>query len=325
MSNGDSTRSNMKSLKVGLAQIAPVWLDKEQTKEKIILYVQKAGAEECDLVIFGEALLPGYPFWLGFTGGAAFNDDTQKAIHAHYLREAVDINGGDLSSICDAARDNDIAVHLGTIELGTDRGGHSVYCSMVYIDKTGEIKSVHRKLMPTYEERLVWAIGDGHGLVVHDLEGFKVGGLNCWENWMPLARTALYAQGENIHVAIWPGSVRNTHDITPFIAKESRSYSIGVSSLMRKEDIPPHLPHYELLMASVPDVMADGGSCIAAPDGEWVVPPVEGKEALITGTLFHDMVLMERQNFDPVGHYSRPDVTRLVVNKQRQNILTEEG
>lgn len=214
-----------------------------------------------------------------------------------------------------------MAVVLGCIERASDRGGHSLYAALVYIDPKGVIRSVHRKLMPTYEERLTWSPGDGHGLRVHTLGSFTVGGLNCWENWMPLARAALYGQGEDLHIAIWPGGVHNTLDITRFIALEARSYVMSASGLMRKTDFPPETPHLEAILRECPDMLANGGSCIAGPDGEWVVEPVVDEETLIVATLDHQTVLKERQNFDPAGHYSRPDVTQLTVNRQRQTTL----
>ena len=308
-------------LKVGLAQMAPVWLNKLETANKIIGYIENAGKQSCDLVVFGESLLPGYPFWLSITNGSAFNDTVQKEIHAHYIRNAIQIEAGELDEICAAAKRNAIAVYLGTIERAKNRGGHSLYCSLVYIDKTGEIRSVHRKLQPTYEERLTWSPGDGNGLRVHQLEPFCVGGLNCWENWMPLPRTALYAQGENLHIAVWPGAQRNTIDITRFIAQESRSFVISVSGLMRKQDFPVDTPHLDLILENAPAVLADGGSCIVGPDGEWIVEPFVGEESLIVETLDFNRVLEERQNFDPSGHYSRPDVTQLQINRKRQSIL----
>ncbi|MBT8271334.1 MAG: carbon-nitrogen hydrolase family protein, partial [Bacteroidia bacterium] len=201
-------------LKVGFAQISPVWLDKEATLDKVSRYVIKASGESCDLVVFGEALVPGYPFWLALTGGAEWNTELNKKLHAHYLANAITIENGDLNALCKLASENQIAMYLGVIERPLDRGGHSIYASLVYIDKQGRIQSVHRKLQPTYDERLSWASGDGHGLKTHKLESFTVGGLNCWENWMPLPRAALYAQGEDLHVAVWPGSDHNTRDIT---------------------------------------------------------------------------------------------------------------
>jgi len=307
------------SISAGLAQIAPVWLRRDATLSRVTEQVVAAAEAGCDLVVFGEALVPGYPFWVERTDGARFESDRQKALYAHYAEEAVRIDRGDLKALCSTAATHRIAIYLGTIERAGDRGGHSLYCSMVYIGKDGEIGSVHRKLMPTYEERLVWAIGDGHGLRVHPLGDFTVGGLNCWENWLPLARSALYAQGEDLHVAIWPGSDRNTHDITRFIARESRSFVVSVSGLMHADDIGDDLPHAELLRSSAEGWLANGGSCVAGPDGEWRLEPETGKASLRVVELDHREVLEARHSLDVVGHYSRPDVTRLEVNRKRQS------
>ncbi len=312
------------NLTVGLAQIAPVWLDRDQTLEKIIAYTKQAAEKDCRLVVFGEAILPGYPFWVGLTDGAQFNSSVQKELHAHYTDQAVQIEAGHLAPLCEVAANKKISVITGIIERAADRGGHSLYCSLVYIDSAGEIRSVHRKLMPTYEERLTWSPGDGHGLRVHKLGAFTLGALNCWENWMPLVRAALYGMGEDLHVAIWPGSERNTHDITRFIAKEARSYVISVSGLMRKSDFPKDTPHREKIVENCPDVLTDGGSCVCGPDGEWVIEPVAAEECLTVATVNHQRVREERQNFDPSGHYSRPDVTRLTVNRKRQTVVEVE-
>ncbi|WP_422083331.1 carbon-nitrogen hydrolase family protein [Ulvibacterium sp.] len=309
-------------LKVAMAQIAPIWLDKAATLHKIEQTILKAAEEEAELLVFGEALLPGYPFWLALTDGAAWDSKVNKELHAHYTRNAIQVE--ELETICKLAKDNHLALYLGVIERAKDRGGHSLYCSLVYIDAQGEIKSVHRKLQPTYDERLTWAPGDGNGLQVHPLKQFTVGGLNCWENWMPLPRTALYAQGENLHIAVWPGSDHNTRDITRFIARESRSFVIGVSSLMRRSDFPENMPHIEKILKKAPEVLANGGSCIAGPDGEWIVEPITLQEGLIYQTLDFNRVYEERQNFDPSGHYSRPDVTRLTVNRERQSTVEFE-
>ncbi len=316
-----SGKSN-EELKVGIAQIAPVWLNREHTLVKIIKYTKMAGDDGCQLVIFGEGLLPGYPFWIALTNGARFNSHIQKDIHAYYMSQAVQIEAGHLVELCRAAAQIKIAVYLGCIERAADRGGHSLYCTLVYIDPQGVIQSIHRKLMPTYEERLTWAPGDGHGLRVHKLDPFTVGGLNCWENWMPLARAALYAQGEDTHVAVWPGGIHNTADITRFIAKEARSYVVSASGLMRKSDFPAKTPHLDKILANSTEFLANGGSCIAGPDGEWVVKPCIEEERLIVATISHQRVREERQNFDPAGHYSRPDVLRLTLDKVRQNMLS---
>jgi nitrilase len=308
-------------LKIGLAQISPVWLNKDKTREKIRSYLEQAGKEACELVVFGEALLPGYPFWLGLTHGAEFNASMQKEIHAHYVRNAVTIEKGELDILCQECKKHQLAAYIGIIERAQNRGGHSLYASLVYIDAAGAIQSVHRKLMPTYDERLTWSPGDGHGLRVHSLKEFTVGGLNCWENWLPLARAALYGQGEDLHVAVWPGSIRNTEDISRFMALEGRSFVVSVGGLMSIKDFPEDTPYLEEIIRTAADPLTDGGSCIAGPDGGWVVKPIVGKEGLFTGIIDFNRVLEERQNLDVAGHYARPDVTRLTVNRERQSTV----
>ncbi|EPJ52764.1 MAG: carbon-nitrogen hydrolase [Osedax symbiont Rs2] len=314
---------NKDQIKVGLGQLAPVWLDREATTDKVVAMINQAGAENVDLVAFGEALIPGYPFWVSMTDGARFNAQDQKELHSHYTDQAVQIEAGHLDKVCAAAKGNNCAVYVGIIERALNRGGHSLYCTMVYIDKQGEIGSVHRKLMPTYEERLTWAAGDGHGLRVHQLGPFNAGGLNCWENWMPLSRAALYGMGEDLHVAIWPGCYRNTHDLTRFIAKEGRSFSMAVSGLMRKSDFPDNTPHIAAILdaAGEDEILANGGSCLAGPDGEWLIEPQCDTEGLYTAVIDHGRVREERQNFDIAGHYGRPDVTKLTVDRRRQALI----
>lgn len=309
------------TLKIAMAQMAPVWLNKLETLKKIENSIVSAAKENAELIVFGEALLPGYPFWLALTGGAEWNTDTNKKLHAHYVSNSICIEKGELDSVCKLAKEHQIAIYLGIMERPEDRGSHSIYASLVYINENGKIQSVHRKLQPTYDERLTWSPGDGNGLKVHPLKAFTIGGLNCWENWMPLPRTALYGQGENLHIAVWPGSDHNTKDITRFIARESRSFVVSVSSLMQKSDFPKDTPYYKEIIKNAPDILANGGSCIAGPDGEWIVEPVIDKEGLIFQTIDFNRVLEERQNFDVVGHYSRPDITKLIVNTERQTTV----
>jgi nitrilase len=313
--------NNKQELKVALAQIAPVWLNKTETLNRVKEQILEASENKAELIVFGEGLVPGYPFWLALTGGAEWNTKVNKELHAHYVSNSVCIEDGDLDAVCEMAKNYKIAIYLGVIERPTDRGGHSIYASLVYIDIQGTICSVHRKLQPTYDERLTWSQGDGNGLVVHKLKDFTLGGLNCWENWMPLPRASLYAQGEDLHVAVWPGSDHNTRDITRFIARESRSYVISVSSLMTTTDFPKETPHLDLILENAPDILANGGSCIAGPDGEWILEPVLHESGNLYAVLDFNRVLEERQNFDPAGHYSRPDVTKLLVNRERQSTV----
>ena len=314
------------TLKVALAQIAPVWLNREKTLAKVSQQLEAAASGGARLAVFGEALVPGYPFWPELTEGARFDSPVQKEIFAHYAANAVDLEGGGLDEICGLAARLEIAAYLGVIERSAERGGFSLYATLVYISPDGRVGSAHRKLMPTYEERLVWSPGDGNGLRVHRLDEFTVGGLNCWENWMPLPRAALYGQGENLHVAVWPGSIRNTEDITRFIARESRSYVVSVSGMMHRDWITDDIPHADRMRAGIPadsdGWLTDGGSCVAGPDGHWVLEPQVAGEGLFFADLSIEQVARERQNFDPAGHYSRPDVTRLKVNRKRQKTVT---
>jgi len=308
-------------VKVAIAQIAPVFLDRAATLTKVVERVREAAGQDAALVAFGETLVPAYPAWISRTDGARFESDEQKALHARYLDQAVVPERGDLDAVCDAAREGGVAVILGVAERAADRGGHSLYCSRVFIDTDGRIASVHRKLMPTYEERLAWGVGDGAGLVTHRVGPFTVGALNCWENWMPLARAALYAAGEDLHVMLWPGDRRLTEDITRFVARESRSFVVSASAIIREQDVPADVPMRDRI-APPGDVLYDGGSAIAGPDGRWIVEPVVGEERLIVADLDHAHVQRERQSFDPVGHYARPDVLRLEVDRRRQTAAT---
>ncbi len=305
---------------IALPQLAPVWMDRAGTLEKVVATIEEAAHSGAELIVFGEGFAPGYPFWLDGTGGAEFNSPTQKTLYAYYSEQAVKIEAGHLDEVCTTLKRHNMAAYIGIIERAPDRSGHSLYCSYVYIDETGTIQSVHRKLQPTYEERLVWAQGDGAGLVTHKIGAFTVGGLNCWENWMPLSRAALYAQGEDLHIACWPGNVRNTEDLTPMLAKEGRSFCVSVSSLMRNSDVPDAMPFADEIKQAIGEMPANGGSCIAAPDGSWLLPPEAGVENVRYAELNARLVREERQNFDPAGHYSRPDVTRLLVNRRRQGI-----
>lgn len=308
-------------MRVALCQIAPVFLDRDATLDKVLAALDDAAHEGAQLAVFGEVMVPGYPIWLDRTGGASFDDPIQKAWHARYLAEGVDIEAGDLEAVQESARKNGIGVVLGVAERPAERGGNTLYCSCVTIGPTGEVWSVHRKLMPTYEERLVWGVGDGHGLRVHELHGFRLGSLNCWENWMPLARHALQAQGETLHCAIWPGSLANTQDITRFAAREGRSYLVSVAAPLRLQDLPEDLPGRESLGLDAHTWAHDGGSCVAGPDGEWVLEPITETEGVFFADLEPQRVREERQNFDPVGHYSRPDVLSMRLNQVRQSVL----
>ncbi len=308
-------------MRVAAAQIAPVWLNRQATTERIVETIDQAAVSGIELLAFGECLLPGYPFWVERTDGARFNSKLQADLFAHYVDQAVCIEDGDLDAICDAARRNQMTVVLGILERPANRG-ESVYAAAVVILPSGNIGSVQRKLMPTHEERLVWSTGDGHGLRVHRLGEFTLGALNCWENWMPLARVALHAQGEDLHVALWPGNERNTRDISRFMAMEGRSFVLSASGLMRREDWSDDLAFAPRLKAALSDMpWARGGSCLCGPDGKWIIEPVVDEAGVFHADIDPAAVRRARRLFDPSGHYSRPDVFRLELDRTRQKLV----
>ncbi len=305
-------------MRIAAAQARPAWLDAKATTEKVISWLHDAAAEGVELLAFPETFLSGYPFWVELTGGAQFNDALQKKAYAAYLDAAVELDGPEIASITEAVRDLGVFVYLGTTERGTENARGTVFCTLLAIDPAAGVVSAHRKLMPTHEERLVWGQGDGHGLRVHRLGEARVGGLNCWENWMPQARHALYAQGEDLHVSVWPGNPRNTVDITRFIALEGRVFSLAANGLYSLSDVPADFPLYDALAAHGTVDYCRGGSAVAAPDGSWVIAPVENEERLVVADIDLARVREERQNYDPSGHYSRPDVFDVSVDRRRR-------
>jgi len=305
-------------VRIAAAQARPVWLDPTATTKKVVAWLEDAAAQQVDLVAFGESFLSGYPVWLELTGGARFDDPTQKQAYAAYLDAAVVMDGPEISAVVEAVRDLGIFAYLGVTERGTGPARGTVFCTLVAIDPSGGVVSAHRKLMPTYEERLVWGIGDGHGLRTHQVGAARVGGLNCWENWMPQARHALYAGGEDLHVSVWPGNLRDTADITRFVALEGRVWSLAACGLMSLDDVPGDFPLRAALEESGRQDYCTGGSAVAAPDGSWVVGPVTGVERLVVADIDLGVVRAERQNFDPTGHYSRPDVFDVTVDRRRR-------
>ncbi|MCL1598249.1 MAG: carbon-nitrogen hydrolase family protein [Actinomycetia bacterium] len=310
-------------IRIAAAQDSPVYLDASATTERAVGWIEEAATQSVSILAFGETFLPGYPFWLSETGGAEFESDVQKQAYAAYVEAAVTVDGTEVAELCATSNATGVAVIIGIAERSTSRG--SVYATALVIDPERGVLGAHRKLVPTYEERLVWAAGDGHGLRVHTLAGIRVSVLNCWENWMPLARHALYAQGTQLHVGIWPGSITNTRDITRFVAREGRVYMLSASTVLHHTDLDPG--RFELLdriddRASTGGWISDGGSAIASPDGNWVVEPVVEERRLVVGEIDPDFAMGERQNFDPAGHYGRPDVFDVRIDRTRREPAT---
>ena len=252
-------------MRVAAVQASPVFLDRAATIGVVLERLAEAAGGGAELVAFPEVFVPGYPVWLDLTNASAWEDPDQQETFARYVDQAVEVHGAEFGQVVDAVRDSGAFAYVGVVERAASGG--SVYCSLVAIDPGDGIVGVHRKLKPTYTERLVWADGDGAGLVAHRHQDATLTGLNCWENWMPLARTAMYGTGSEVHVAAWPGSVGLTEDITRFIAKEGRLFVISVGALYCSEDLPANFPLKDQLLDRVQ--YHNGGTCVAGPAGRW--------------------------------------------------------
>lgn len=309
-------------MKVAGIQAAPVFLDTQATLEKALSLMSEAANNGAELCVFPETFLSGYPVWLELPEGGCFNDADQKAAYAAYVECSVRVEGPELQRIAEAAAILGIFVYLGIVERATSE--HSVYCSLAAIHPERGIVGVHRKLMPTHNERLVWSLGDGHGLRAYDWKSLRVGGLNCWENWMPLARHAMYSQGEDLHVATWPGAPYLTRDISRFIAMEGRVYVLSVGGVLTINDVPESFP-LKAQLAQQSERFLSGGTMLVAPDGEVLQGPMKNDENILYGDVDIARVRAERQTFDPTGHYSRPDVFDVRIDRRRRRPFEDEA
>jgi nitrilase len=298
-------------VRVAGIQIAPIFLNSKQTWEKLSENIREATDNDAQLVTWGETLIPGYPFWPSPTGGAKWNDADQKKTFSTYCREAIDLNNSTI--ITDM---KNLAKELKVMMMGgiAEKSSGSTYATLITINENGELINRHRKIKPTYEERLVWADGDGIGLKTVPFRGYKIGGLNCWENWIPYTRAALHKQNELLHVATWPGSDGLTRDITRFIALEGRYWVISVSGLLRTEDL-LSVPDKDFPVKKLLDLgenkskfWQNGGTVISDPKGSFVSDPLVGKEGIVYADIDFMEAIEERQNFDYSGHYSRFDI-----------------
>jgi nitrilase len=303
---------------VAVAQLGGPWLDGPARLARVVEAAGVAASAGAELVAFPETYLSGYPFWLPRTGGASFDHPDQKACYAYYLNSAITASGPQLRELETAAADLGIAMVVGASERGIGPGAGTVWCTLLTIDPRRGMVGHHRKLVPTYDERLVWAHGDGAGLRCHSHGAATVGSLNCWENWMPQARSALYGQGESVHIGCWPGSAALTSGVTRFVAAEGRVFSVASSGLVTADSIPPDFPLAVALRSASDEVIFDGGSAVAGPDGRWLIEPVTGVEGLLLAELDLGRVAQERLTFDPTGHYARPDVFQTVVDRRRR-------
>lgn len=288
------------SLTVAAVQATPVFLDRTATLEMTARYVASAEAE---LVVFPESFVPGYPDWVWRRPPMSDGD-----WYARLVANAVFVDGADLDPVRDAARDAGRWVAVGVTERS--RSG-TLYNTVVYIGPTGDIAGRHRKLVPTGAERMVWANGNDHLLTVIHVGGARIGSLICWENYMPLARMAMYERGIDVLLApTWDNSDEWVPTLR-HIAKEGQIFVVGVTAFLRGSDVPRDLSGADELYGGEDDFMSRGNTTIVAPGGEVIAGPLIGEAGVVLAELDLSRIAAGRRMFDPTGHYARPDVLSL--------------
>jgi len=300
-------------------QAAPVWYDLGATVDKAVALIEEAARGGARLIAFPETWVPGYPAHI--YGSAAWDHQESKEAHRQLMENSICVPGPEITALCEAARRHHAMVVIGVNERDNRYSGGTLYNSTVYISDEGELLGVHRKLMPTHAERIIWGAGDGSDLKVFDTSLGRVGGLICWEHWMPLARFAMHAKGEQVHIASWPEVPDIHHLASRHYAFEGRCFVICVGSFMSMDDVPEEFSRREALRAAGDfgggdDVILPGGSGIIGPDGDWISGPITGKAAIVYGEIDLDRINEEHLALDSVGHYNRPDIFQLTVDER---------
>jgi nitrilase len=299
---------------VACAQIEPVVLDREATLDRLAERTAEAAGAGAELVVFPEAFVPAYPssVWAKFLAGWA--DARAKAAFARLAEESVEVPGPAADRLGETARAHGVWLVTGVTEVDPERPG-TLYNTLLYHDPDGTLALHHRKLVPTNHERLVWGQGDGRGLRAIETGLGRLGGLICWENYMPLARFSLYESGVEIYVASTADDSEAWQATLVHIALESRAFVIAPCHFQRAAAYPADFPLLDELAGI--EVIGHGGSAILGPDGAYLAGPLYDEEGILYAELEPDRLLEERQRFDPVGHYHRPDVLRLRVRPNR--------
>jgi nitrilase len=292
-------------IKIAAAQLSPIFLNREKTVEKACAAIAEAGKKGAELIIFPEAFIPGYPDWIWLipnSKGAELND-----LYIQLVNNAVSIPDISTSRLCKAAKAAKINVVMGINELNSETSNTSLFNSLLFIDNEGEILGRHRKLMPTGGERLIWAQGDGSTLTAYDTSAGKLAGLICWENYMPLARNAIYESGARILASpTWDKSA-NWLISMQHIAREGGLFVVSTCMAIKKDDIPDML-EYKKRYPEEKGWINPGNSCIIGPNGKILAGPLEAEEGILYLDIDLNDVVAAKRMFDVVGHYSRPDV-----------------
>lgn len=304
-----------RQVNVAVVQETPVLFDGAATTEKVCRLTQEVAAQGAQLLLFPEAFIPAYPRGLSFGTLVGRRTPEGRRLWQLYWENAITVPGPQTAQLGEATRQAQVYLALGVIERDGQYSGGTLYCTLLYFGPDGRLLGKHRKLMPTAAERLLWGAGDGSTLPVIETPFGRVGGLICWENYMPLARMAMYGKGVDIYLAptadprdSWQATLRH-------IACEGRCFVLGCNQFVTKADYPPDLPGLEDL-ADWPEIVCRGGSAIVSPLGEEIAGPLYDEAGVLTATLDMDAIPRARFDFDVTGHYARSDVFQLRVNEQ---------
>ena len=297
-------------VKAAAIQAAPVYMDLTRSVEKTIALIAEAASLGAKLVVFPETWLPGYPAWLDCCRDVALWDhDPVKRVFARLMENSVVVPGPVTEALGAVARENQLVLNISVHERVVDGPGRgTLYNTMLTFGTDGALLNRHRKIMPTYTERMIWGQGDGSSLRAVATELCRIGGLICWEHWMPMARQVLHQSGEDIHIAAWPQVKEMNLVASRHYAFEGRCFVIACGAVMRARDLPAELEPIETLKLRPESFVLNGGSAIIAPDGSLLAGPVFEEETILTAELDLSCIPEESLALDVTGHYSRPDI-----------------
>jgi len=329
--NSNAQKSNMKykKCKVALIQYPPVYLNLAESIKRACSLIEKAATNGAKIIVFPETWLPGYPVWLDFSPKAGLWDHPPaKALYRILVENSITVSDQHVKKLSKIAKETGSYVIMGAHE----RDGGTLYNSIIFIHKNGREVAVHRKLMPTYTERMIWGRGDGSTLSTMKTEYGVLGGLICWEHWMPLARAAMHCKQVAIHVAQWPMVKEMNVIASRHYAFEGGCFVLAAGAILTKKNIlegfdsiaPHNSPARDLLQEMVAEgnIILKGGSCVIAPNGEFVHKPVYEKSEIFYAELNLELITENRLFLDADGHYSRPDIFKLHVNDKPQKNVT---
>jgi len=298
-------------IKVGVVQATPALFELEKTVEIVISWIKKAAKEGCELVLFPESFIPCYPRGLSFDAMVGRRTDKSRDLWLDYWNNSIETESEHIEKISEAIKEAGLFVALGVTEK--ESVGGSLYCTLLYFAPNGRLLGKHRKIKPTGLERYIWAESDGSTLVSFDTRIGKMGGLICWENYMPLARMAMYQQGVELYLAPTADARESWQSTMQHIALEGRCFVLASNQFVKKSDYPEK---YLEDLKDEPEIMSVGGSVILSPMGEVLAGPLWNEEGLLTAELDFSLLAKSKLDFDVVGHYSRNDVFQFEVAKQ---------